>query len=240
MYSPCTAREAKSDPVASFMRDRLPVFLFFASAKNIGVGFSEWSPSKSFMFSIFSRISSSTNLFSSSCRADISLLLTIKLSRKVFILLTSSDFFSVLTFFVQDWKLIIELRILPISTSRNVSSGQLRLIWSNCSGVGILFLLSSRLRVLLSFSKIFSGVEPFNSISYSKSLISRRRSKKAPTSSLPAAMLICGLLSEAWLRYVSAAAARATSRNLGCLRITLLMDSLGLKILLLKESETEW
>ena len=102
MYSPCSAREAKSDPVSFFMRDRLPVFLFFASARNIGVGFSEWSPSKSFMFSIFSRISSSTNLFSSSCRAEISLLFTVKLSLREFILLTRRDFFSVLTFFVHD------------------------------------------------------------------------------------------------------------------------------------------
>ena len=31
-----------------------------------------------------------------------------------------------------------------------------------------------------------------------------------------------------------------TSENLGWLRITLLMDSLGLKILLLKDRETEW
>ena len=46
--------------------------------------------------------------------------------------------------------------------------------------------------------------------------------------------------SEAWFRKVSAAAAKTTSENLGWLRITLLMDCLGLKFLLLKDRETEW
>ena len=132
----------------------------------MGVGFSEWSPSKSFMFRIFSRISSSTNLFSSSCRAKILLLLAIKLSRRTLILLISRDFFKLLTFLVQDWKLMTELQILPIITSRKVLSGQLRLIQSSCSGVDILFLLISRSRVLLSFSNLFALSTIFFNSSY--------------------------------------------------------------------------
>ena len=147
-----------------------------------------------------------------------------KSPRSRLIRVQSRDFLRLESFFTQDWKLIIEFLILPVRISKKVSSWQLRLIESSCSGVGNVSLLTVSCWILFSFSWIFKSVGPVSSISYSISFMSRSSCIKDPTSLLPVTMSTCGLLSEAWLRKVSAAAAKATSMNLGWLRIELLID----------------
>ena len=200
MYSPCSAGELNSDPVSFLREDRLPLLRLLASARKIGLGFSEWRPSKSFILFIFSRISASTSVFSSAWRSEISLLLIMKSPLSRLIRDTIVDFFRFWTFLTQDWKLIIAFLMLPISTSKKMSSGHERDRLSSCSGSGIAFFNASSSRSLLSNCSSNWMLVPLRAISCSRSFISLNKVKKDPTSSLPLFISKRGLFSgSAWL-----------------------------------------
>ena len=93
-----------------------------------------------------------------------------------------------------------ELRILPIRTSKKVSSGQSRDIIFSCSGLGREFFLMASSVTLFSLEIVLASVSPFRIMSYSRSFISLSNNKKDPTSLLPVSRLMPGLSAEACVR----------------------------------------